>query len=131
MTIRHFLSLSDAGGDGVAAMLADALDRKAARASWPRGKADADAPLAGHVLGMIFEKASTRTPLRRATQKWPSSWKNTTIVSTKRNGMMVQIRVWPHPPSAAAAFIDLSHGHGPGCVRTHTLPIFKMPQQAR
>jgi ornithine carbamoyltransferase len=61
MTIRHFLSLSDAGGDGVAAMLADALDRKAARASWPRGKADADAPLAGHVLGMIFEKASTRT----------------------------------------------------------------------
>ena len=61
MTQRHFLSLSDAGGDAIAAMLADAIDRKAARAAWPKGKPDADAPLAGHVLGMIFEKASTRT----------------------------------------------------------------------
>lgn len=59
--IRHFLNLSDAGPDGVAAMLADALDRKAARAGWPKGKIDADAPLAGHVLAMVFEKNSTRT----------------------------------------------------------------------
>ena len=58
---RDFLDLSDAGGDAIAAMIADALDRKAARADWPKGKADADAPLAGHVLAMIFEKASTRT----------------------------------------------------------------------
>ncbi|AHE54910.1 ornithine carbamoyltransferase [Sphingomonas sanxanigenens] len=58
---RHFLDLSDAGGDGVAAMLADALDRKAARKGWPKGRADADAPLAGHTLAMIFEKNSTRT----------------------------------------------------------------------
>ena len=59
--IRHFINLSDAGPDGVAAMLADALDRKAARAGWLKGKADADAPLAGHVLAMVFEKNSTRT----------------------------------------------------------------------
>jgi ornithine carbamoyltransferase len=58
---RHFLSLGDAGGDAVAAMLADALDRKTARVGTPRGAADPDTPLAGHVLGMIFEKASTRT----------------------------------------------------------------------
>jgi len=58
---RHFLDLSDAGADGVAAMLADALQRKAARAGWPKGRADADAPLAGHTLAMIFEKNSTRT----------------------------------------------------------------------
>ena len=58
---RHFLNLSDAGGDAVAAMLGDALDRKAARADWPKGKLDADAPLAGRVLAMIFEKNSTRT----------------------------------------------------------------------
>ena len=58
---RHFLNLSDAGPDGIAAMIADALDRKAARAGWPKGKVDADAPLAGHVLGMVFEKNSTRT----------------------------------------------------------------------
>ena len=58
---RHFLNLSDAGGDAIAAMLADAMDRKAARAGWPKGKADADAPLAGHTLAMMFEKNSTRT----------------------------------------------------------------------
>jgi ornithine carbamoyltransferase len=61
MTPRHFLDLSSAGADGIAAMLNDALDRKAARAGWPKGKADADAPLAGHTLAMIFEKSSTRT----------------------------------------------------------------------
>lgn len=58
---RHFLNLSDAGGDAIATMLADAIDRKAARAGKPKGAADADAPLAGHTLAMIFEKNSTRT----------------------------------------------------------------------
>jgi ornithine carbamoyltransferase len=58
---RHFLNLSDAGPDGIAAILADALDRKAARAGWPKGKVDADAPLDGRILAMIFEKNSTRT----------------------------------------------------------------------
>jgi ornithine carbamoyltransferase len=61
MAIRHFLNLADAGGDAIAAMLGDAIDRKAARAGWPKGEPDADKPLAGHVLGMIFEKNSTRT----------------------------------------------------------------------
>ena len=58
---RHFLNLSDAGGDAIAAMLNDALDRKAARVAKPKGTADTDAPLAGHTLAMIFEKNSTRT----------------------------------------------------------------------
>lgn len=58
---RHFLDLADAGEDAIAAMLGDALDRKAARSGWPKGKSDADAPLAGHVLAMVFEKNSTRT----------------------------------------------------------------------
>ncbi len=59
--MRHFLDLSDAGGDAIAAMINDAQDRKAARMGWAKGRPDADAPLAGHVLGMIFEKSSTRT----------------------------------------------------------------------
>ena len=59
--MRHFLDLSDAGGDAIAAMINDAQDRKGARVDWPKGQADSDAPLAGHVLGMIFEKNSTRT----------------------------------------------------------------------
>ena len=61
MATRHFLNLSDAGGDAIAAMLADAIDRKAARSTWPKGQPDTDQPLAGHVMGMIFEKNSTRT----------------------------------------------------------------------
>ncbi len=59
--IRHFLDLNDAGADAVAAMINDAMARKAARAAWPKGRADADTPLAGRVLAMIFEKNSTRT----------------------------------------------------------------------
>ena len=58
---RHFLDLSDAGADALAAMINDAMTRKVARADWPKGRADADAPLAGRVLAMIFEKNSTRT----------------------------------------------------------------------
>ena len=61
MMVRHFLELTDAGGDAVAAMLNDAQARQAARAAWPKGQVDADAPLAGRVLAMIFEKNSTRT----------------------------------------------------------------------
>ena len=59
--IRHFLSLSDAGGEAIAAILNDAQDRKRAREGWPKGKVDADKPLDGYVLAMIFEKNSTRT----------------------------------------------------------------------
>ncbi|MCL9983184.1 MAG: ornithine carbamoyltransferase [Erythrobacter sp.] len=58
---RHFLDLGDAGGDALAAMINDAIDRKAARAGLPKGAADADAPLAGRVLALVFEKNSTRT----------------------------------------------------------------------
>ncbi|MFA5969434.1 MAG: ornithine carbamoyltransferase [Sphingomonas sp.] len=59
--MRHFLNLADAGPDAVAAMINDAIDRKAARTGFPKGKPDADAPLSGHTLAMIFEKNSTRT----------------------------------------------------------------------
>ncbi len=61
MAVRHFLDLADAGADDIAAMIGDAITRKKARAGWPKGKPDADAPLAGRVLAMVFEKNSTRT----------------------------------------------------------------------
>ena len=57
----HFLDLASARAAGLRAILDEAHRRKAARAGWTRGRADADAPLAGHVLAMIFEKPSTRT----------------------------------------------------------------------
>ena len=61
MNYRNFLDLGDAGADALAAMINDAQDRKAARATWPKGKVDTDQPLAGRVLAMVFEKSSTRT----------------------------------------------------------------------
>ncbi|WP_294120361.1 ornithine carbamoyltransferase [Sphingomonas sp.] len=59
--MRHFLNLSDAGGDAVATILNEAMERKERRAGWPTGKVDADRPLDGVVLAMVFEKSSTRT----------------------------------------------------------------------
>jgi len=59
--MRHFLNLSDAGGEAIAAILGEAMERKQRRAGWPKGKVDADRPLDGAVLAMIFEKSSTRT----------------------------------------------------------------------
>jgi ornithine carbamoyltransferase len=57
----HFLDLAGAGRPGLRTILNEAHRRKAARAGMPRGTPDADAPLAGHVLAMLFEKPSTRT----------------------------------------------------------------------
>ncbi|MEM6914441.1 MAG: ornithine carbamoyltransferase, partial [Pseudomonadota bacterium] len=59
--VHSFLDLSDAGPDTIAAMVNDAIDRKAARKGWPKGKPDADRPLDGCVLALVFEKNSTRT----------------------------------------------------------------------
>ena len=58
---RNFLDLNDAGADALAAMIANAIDRKKAREAWPKGRIDSDAPLDGCVLAMVFEKNSTRT----------------------------------------------------------------------
>jgi len=59
--MRHFLNLSDAGGEAIAAILGEAMERKEKRKGWLKGKPDADKPLDGAVLAMIFEKSSTRT----------------------------------------------------------------------
>ena len=59
--MRHFLNLSDAGGDAIATILNEAMERKEKRAGWPKGRVDADRPLDGVVLAMVFEKSSTRT----------------------------------------------------------------------
>ncbi len=59
--IRHFLELGDAGGDAIAAMIGDAIDRKDARVRYRKGRVDDDRPLDGAVLAMVFEKNSTRT----------------------------------------------------------------------
>ena len=59
--MRHFLDIWRLAPAELRAILDDAHARKAARLGWPQGKADADAPLAGRTLAMIFQKNSTRT----------------------------------------------------------------------
>ena len=59
----HFLDLADLQGTQLRDLLDAAASRKAARAGLPKAAVDADAPLAGHMLTMIFDKPSTRTRL--------------------------------------------------------------------
>jgi ornithine carbamoyltransferase len=61
MDIRHFLDLWLIDAGDLRAILDQAHRMKKARAGWPRGRIDPGAPLEGHTLAMIFEKASTRT----------------------------------------------------------------------
>ena len=53
---NHFISLADLDAAAFASYLDLAIDLKAKQRAGER-----DAPLAGRMLGMIFEKASTRT----------------------------------------------------------------------
>jgi ornithine carbamoyltransferase len=61
MNAKHFLDLCDFDTATLAAILAEAKARKAVRAGLPQGAPDADAPLKGRVLAMVFDKQSTRT----------------------------------------------------------------------
>jgi ornithine carbamoyltransferase len=58
---RHFIDLWPIPASELRSILDQAKHRKAARLGAPKGEVDADAPLDGHVLAMIFEKNSTRT----------------------------------------------------------------------
>jgi len=58
---KHFLSLAEIPASELRAILNEAHARKKARTDWPKGKVDADAPMDGHTLALIFEKSSTRT----------------------------------------------------------------------
>lgn len=58
---RHFLDIWRLDAASLRAILDDAHVRKAARRGWGQARVDADAPLAGRTLAMIFQKNSTRT----------------------------------------------------------------------
>ncbi|HWD50108.1 MAG TPA: ornithine carbamoyltransferase [Rhizomicrobium sp.] len=59
--MKHFLDLADFDSATLQQLIADARARKDARVHLPKGTADADAPLKGRILAMIFDKQSTRT----------------------------------------------------------------------
>lgn len=59
--MRHFLDLDVTPADDLRAILDGARAMKAARGDAPKGVPDADQPLAGRVVALVFEKPSTRT----------------------------------------------------------------------
>jgi ornithine carbamoyltransferase len=61
MSPRHFLDLDDVTPVDIRAILESSKKRKAARAGLGQAEADADKPLKGKLLAMLFEKPSTRT----------------------------------------------------------------------
>ncbi len=58
---KHFLDLHQVGAEELRSILDDSAARKAARLGLGKALPDADAPLKGKLLAMIFEKPSTRT----------------------------------------------------------------------
>jgi ornithine carbamoyltransferase len=58
---RHFLDIGDFDRTTLHAIICASRTMKDARKGRPRGAVEPDAPLAGHMLGLIFEKPSTRT----------------------------------------------------------------------
>jgi ornithine carbamoyltransferase len=61
--VRHFIDLDRLEGRTLRSILDRAAAMKRGRNGAPKGAPDQDKPLAGRVLAMIFEKASTRTRL--------------------------------------------------------------------
>ena len=59
--MNHFLDINKTAPAALRTMIDHARAMKDARAGRPRGAADDDQPLAGHMVALIFEKPSTRT----------------------------------------------------------------------
>ena len=59
--MNHFLDIHKTAPADLRAMLTQARALKDARGGGPRGMPDADQPLAGRMVALIFEKPSTRT----------------------------------------------------------------------
>ena len=60
-TMNHFLDIHTTSPDDLRAMLDKARAMKDARNGLPKGTLDADQPLKGQMVALIFEKPSTRT----------------------------------------------------------------------
>lgn len=59
--MTHFLDIDTTAPADLAGIIAQARRMKDARTGKPKGMPDADQPLAGHMVALIFEKPSTRT----------------------------------------------------------------------
>lgn len=60
-TMTHFLDIHKTATDDLTSIIANARRMKTAREGLPKAALDAEQPLAGHMVALIFEKPSTRT----------------------------------------------------------------------
>lgn len=61
MSFRHFINIRDHSLPELRSMLDQAAAMKRARAGQPKGALDAEAPLKGRMIALVFEQPSTRT----------------------------------------------------------------------
>ncbi|MDD9923888.1 MAG: ornithine carbamoyltransferase, partial [Boseongicola sp.] len=59
--MNHFLDIHKTQTDELRTILSSANEMKSRRNGQPKGMPDQDAPLAGRIVALIFEKPSTRT----------------------------------------------------------------------
>ena len=59
--MNHFLDIHKTDPSALRGILDDAINMKTARTGLPRATPDAEKPLDGHMVALIFEKPSTRT----------------------------------------------------------------------
>ncbi len=59
--MKHFLDINKTSAADLRGMIDSAHAMKTARTGQPKGTPDAEQPLAGHMVALIFEKPSTRT----------------------------------------------------------------------
>lgn len=59
--MNHFLDINQTDPAALRGMIDQAQVMKNARVGLPKGTPDSDAPLANHMVALIFEKPSTRT----------------------------------------------------------------------
>lgn len=59
--MNHFLDINKIAPSELRKIIDHGRDMKNARKGQPKGTMDAEQPLAGHMVALIFEKPSTRT----------------------------------------------------------------------
>ncbi|MEO0930628.1 MAG: ornithine carbamoyltransferase, partial [Pseudomonadota bacterium] len=59
--MNHFLDIHETPANALHQIIDNARAMKTARTGLPKGTPDAEQPLAGHMVALIFEKPSTRT----------------------------------------------------------------------
>lgn len=104
MAGRHFLDLDALSAQDLRAILNEAHRRKQARVGLPKGARDADSPLSGHTLAMLFQKNSTRT--RFSFEMAMRQLGGTSIVATADQSQISRGETFADTAKVLSRFVD-------------------------